>query len=197
VSGVTVNVGKYIGPGDYLLTFLPLAHILEYVFENACIFWGGTMGYGNPKTLSDVSMRNCKGDIAEFRPTVLVGVPAIFEAVKKGVLNKLSAMPALRQKMFWGALSAKQFLLSKGLPGTGILDAVVFKKVREATGGRLKITMYGGGPIAKDTQQWFSMVIAPLIAGYGLTETTAMGCLMDPAEWNTDSLGTIVGSVEI
>lgn len=197
VSGVTVIVGKYIGPGDFLLTFLPLAHILEFVFENACIFWGGTMGYGNPKTLSDASMRNCKGDIGEFRPTILVGVPAVFESVKKGVMTKLAAMPPLRQKMFWGALAAKNFLLAKGLPGSAILDAVVFKKVREATGGRLKITMYGGGPIAKQTADWFSMVIAPLIAGYGLTETTAMGTLMDPAEWNTDSIGTLAGSIEV
>ena len=166
-------IGAYIGPGDYLLTYLPLAHILEFVFENACMFWGGCMGYGNPKTLADRSMRDCKGDIAEFRPTVLVGVPAVFETVKKGILAKIHQAPALTQKLFWGALSAKKFLLNTGLPGVGILDSVIFKKVRDATGGRLRLTMYGGGPIAKDTQQFLSMVLCPMVCGYGLTETTA------------------------
>lgn len=131
------------------------------------------MGYGNPKTLSDASVRNCKGDIAEFRPSVLVGVPAVYETVKKGILNKVNQLPAMRQKLFWAAMSAKSFLCSSGIPGTGVLDAVVFKKVREATGGRLRIMMYGGGPMAKETQHFLSMTIAPMICGYGLTETSA------------------------
>ena len=131
------------------------------------------MGYGSPKTLADRSVRNCKGDIAEFRPTVMVGVPAVFETIKKGVIDKVGQAPAFSQKLFWGALSAKKFLLGSGIPGSGVLDSVVFKKVREATGGRLKLWMYGGGPIAKETQIFLSMVIAPMICGYGLTETSA------------------------
>lgn len=197
VTGVTVVIGPYIGPGDFLITYLPLAHILEFVFENACIFWGGTMGYGNPKTLADRSMRNCKGDIAEFRPTIMVGVPAVFETIKKGIIDKVGQAPAISQKLFWAGLNAKQFLLNTGLPGVGILDNVIFKKVKEATGGRLRIMMYGGGPIAKETQRFLSMVICPMICGYGLTETSAMGTLTDPGEWTIETNGTIVGSVEI
>ncbi|CUS09527.1 unnamed protein product [Tuber aestivum] len=196
VSGVSVIIGPYIGPGDFLLTFLPLAHILEYVFENACLFWGGTMGYGNPKTLSEKSMRNCKGDIAEFRPTILVGVPAVWETVKKGVMDKVSNLPPLTQKLFWGAMSLKGMLLRSGLPGSGIVD-IIFKKVRAATGGRLKVCMSGGGPIAKETQHFVSMTICPMVIGYGLTETSAIGCLMDPSEWNINSLGTIPACAEI
>lgn len=74
IAGITTIVDQYI---DKLLTYLPLAHILEFVFENACLYWGGTMGYGNPKTLAEASMRNCKGDIREFKPTILLGVPAV------------------------------------------------------------------------------------------------------------------------
>lgn len=197
VAGVTAIVGAYIGPGDSLLTYLPLAHILEFVFENACIFWGGTMGYGNPKTLSDGSVRNCKGDIREFKPTILVGVPAVFETVKKGILAQLNKASFVVKNMFWGAMAAKQFLLQNGLPGSGVLDAVVFKKLREATGGRLRILMNGGGPIAKDTLKFISYAIAPMISGYGLTETTAMGALQDPLAWNPDALGDIPASIEI
>jgi len=77
------------------------------------------------------------------------------------------------------------------------LDAVVFKKIKEATGGKLRICLNGGGPIAKDTLKFLSMAIAPMISGYGLTETSAMGCIQDPTEWNPDSLGDIVGSIDM
>ena len=96
-AGVNEIVGPYIGPKDSLLTYLPQAHILEFMFENLCLFWGGTMGYGNPRTLADPSMRKCKGDIREFQPTILVGVPAVWESVKKGVLGKLNQANPPRQ----------------------------------------------------------------------------------------------------
>ncbi|KAF2091475.1 acetyl-CoA synthetase-like protein [Saccharata proteae CBS 121410] len=197
ITGVDVIVGPYIGPGDGLLTYLPLAHILEFVFENAVLFWGGTMGYGNPRTLSDASVRNCKGDIREFKPTILVGVPAVWESVKKGIVGKVSQSNFVVRNMFWGAMSAKSMLMSMGLPGSGILDAVVFNKIRDATGGRLRICMNGGGPIAKDTQHFISMAITPMISGYGLTETAAMGALMDPLAYTDQALGEVPGSVEV
>lgn len=197
VAGANVIVEKYLGPGDGLLTYLPLAHILEFVFENACLYWGGTMGYGNPKTLSDTSVKNCKGDIREFRPTVLVGVPAVWESVKKGIVAKVNSGSPVVKNLFWGAMWAKTNLMQYGLPGAGILDAVVFKKVREATGGKLRICLNGGGPVSKDTQTFISMAITPMINGYGLTETSAMGAIMDPMTWTPHALGNITGSIEI
>ncbi|ROW14645.1 hypothetical protein VPNG_03216 [Cytospora leucostoma] len=196
VAGVSVVVQPHIGPGDGLLTYLPLAHILEFVFENACLFWGSTMGYGNPKTLSDASVRNCKGDIREFKPSVLVGVPAVFESVKKGIIGKVESGSAIVKNLFWGALWAKSTLMGYGLPGSGILDAVVFNKIKEATGGRLKLCMNGGGPVSRDTQRFISIAICPMIIGYGLTETTAMGCLQNPMEWTADSIGAMPAAVE-
>ncbi|CAI7624796.1 Long-chain-fatty-acid--CoA ligase 1 [Penicillium manginii] len=200
-AGVNEIVGPYIGPNDSLLTYLPQAHILEFMFENLCLFWGGCMGYGNPRTLSDTSMRNCKGDIREFKPTILVGVPAVWETVKKGVLNNLNKNSFIIKGMFWGAMAAKNFLLTNGFPGatfgSSILDAVVFKKLKEATGGHLRIMMNGGGPISKDTQRFLSMAIAPMISGYGLTETSAMGALNDPLAWNPNALGDIPASIEV
>ena len=197
MGGVQSVVADYIGPSDALLTFLPQAHILEFVFENMCLFWGGIMGYGSPKTLADGSVRNCKGDIREFKPTILVGVPAVWENVKKGIVGKVNAGSFIVKNMFWAAMSAKAMLMSNGLPGTYVLDQVIFKKLKDATGGRLRICMSGGGPIAKETVQFISMAIAPMIGGYGLTETSAMGALQDPMEWNPATLGDIPGCIEI
>ena len=197
IAGVTTIIGQYIGPGDKLLTYLPQAHILEFVFENACLYWGGTMGYGSPKTLSDASVRNCKGDIREFKPTILVGVPAVWESVKKGIIAKVNLSGMVVKNLFWSALAAKGFLMSTGLPGTAILDSVVFKKIKDATGGQLRVCMNGGGPIAKDTQRFISLAITPMISGYGLTETTAMGALNDPMHWTDNAVGDIPSSIEI
>ena len=172
VAGANAAVGEYLGPGDGLLTYLPLAHILEFVFENCALFWGTCMGYANPKTLSDTSVRGCKGDIREFRPTVMVGVPAVWETVKKGIISKVDASGPIVKNLFWGAMAAKSVMVGNGIPGAVVLDQLVFSKLKEATGGRLRICMSGGGPIARDTLRFLSMAVAPVISGYGLTETS-------------------------
>ena len=155
------------------------------------------MGYGNPKTLSDTSVRHCKGDIREFRPSVMVGVPAVWEMVRKGVIAKVNAGSPIVRNLFWSALATKGFLMSNGIPGSSVLDAMVFKKIKEATGGRLKICMNGGGPLSRDTARFISFAMAPLLGGYGLTETCGTGALMDPLHWTDTALGDMPSSIEI
>lgn len=62
---------------DRYLAYLPLAHILELAVELSWMFVGMPIGYGRVKTLTDASVRGCKGDIAECRPTIMCGVPAV------------------------------------------------------------------------------------------------------------------------
>ncbi|KAK9471125.1 eukaryotic long-chain fatty acid CoA synthetase (LC-FACS) [Dipodascopsis tothii] len=197
VAGTNGAVGDVVTKDDYLLTYLPLAHILEFVFELSCLFWGGTLGYGTVRTISDLSVRNCRGDIAEFRPTVMVGVPAVWESVRKGIVNKVQAAGSVTSKVFWGAFKAKQALQSMRLPGASLLDSIVFKKVKEATGGRLRIVMNGGAPLSVETQMFITTVIAPMIIGYGLTETAAMCCLMAPSRLAMGVAGDPMVCVEI
>lgn len=203
IAGVDLVVGPFLGPHDALLAYLPLAHILEFMFETANLYWGGTMGYGHPKTIADTNMRNCKGDIAEFRPTILVGVPAVWETVKKGILAKVNALDPVRRSLFWAGMNWKSFLMTNQsyIPmhsvGAAIVDGVVFRKVAAGTGGRLRICMNGGGPINPETQRFISMCVAPMISGYGLTETSATGALMDPTAWTDQALGEMPGSIEI
>ncbi|KAK5073214.1 long-chain fatty acid-CoA ligase [Lithohypha guttulata] len=197
LAGVQSVVAPFIGPADSVLTYLPQSHIFEFMFENATMFWGAVMGYGNPKTLSDTSVRNCKGDIREFQPTVLIGVPAVWESIKKGIIAKVSAGSPIVRSLFWGGMSLKAMLLNAGLPGAGTLDSIVFKKLKDATGGRLRIAFNGGGPVSVDTVKFISYAITPMIQGYGLTETCAMGAIQDPLEWNPYTLGDIPGCVEV
>ncbi|KAL9621204.1 MAG: hypothetical protein Q9160_004337 [Pyrenula sp. 1 TL-2023] len=197
MAGVNAIVGPCFSPADDFLTYLPQSHIFEFMFENLILFWGGTMGFGNPRTLSDQAVRGCKGDIREFRPTIIVGVPAVWESVKKGIIGKVNGSSFMVKKLFWGSLSAKSFLLNNGLPGSALLDSLVFNKIKDATGGRMRLCLNGGGPISTDTQIFISMAICPMLGGYGLTETSAMGAVNNPLAWDPTVLGEIPGSVEI
>jgi long-chain acyl-CoA synthetase len=161
------------------------------------LFYGATLGYGNPRTLSDSSMRHCAGDMREFRPTILVGVPQIWETVKKGVTSKVDSSGPLVKAMFWGAFNYKIFMASHGLPGANIFDGIVFSKVRQLTGGRLRFIMNGASGIADGTKQFLSVVLAPMLTGYGLTETAANGALGSPLEYTTDAIGGMPAAVDL
>ncbi|KAH7083786.1 hypothetical protein FB567DRAFT_529921 [Paraphoma chrysanthemicola] len=197
IAGVNAVVEKHMAPGERLLAYLPLAHIIEFVFENAALYWGGVLGYGSPRTLTDQSVRKCLGDIRAFKPSVMVGVPAVWESVKKGIISKVGASGAFKSKLFWGAMSAKRSMLYWGVPGVNILDSLVFNKIKDATGGNLRIVMNGGGAIAEDTLQFLSFAICPVLNAYGLTETAGMGAIVDPLAWTSGSLGRTPGSVEV
>jgi long-chain acyl-CoA synthetase len=157
---------------------------------------GITLGHGSPKTLTDASMRNCKGDLAEFKPSLIVGVPAVWELVKKGIIGKIESSGMVKWNIFWASLSAKKALLAAGLTGSGIIDSMIFGPIRAATGSNLRFGINGGGPLAKDTQISMSMTLAPIVAGYGLTETAGMGTINDPLAWTVDTHGDIPACVE-
>lgn len=141
--------------------------------ETSSFIWGNILGYGSPRTLVSDSMRNCKGDLEEFRPTIMVGVPAVWETLRKSILGKLSKGGPIVSNVFWAAYYGKRALLQRKLPGTSFVDSYIFKKVKDATGGRLRFTMSGAGPIHPETLEFVSVVLGPMINGYGLTETTA------------------------
>lgn len=84
VAGANIKFGPLVRPDDSYLAYLPFAHILEFMVENCFMYFGITIGYGNPKTLTDASVRNCSGDIKELKPSIFGGVPAVFEMIKKG-----------------------------------------------------------------------------------------------------------------
>lgn len=194
LGGVTGSVSRdTVRTNDRVISFLPLAHIFEMMFELTCFWWGGVLGYANVKTLTEISCRNSKSDLQEFKPTIMVGVAAVWESVRKGVLAKVKQQPALNQRIFWTAFAAKKSLNSFHLPG-GMFD-FVFKKVKEATGGHLRMVMNGGSAISKDAHVFISTLIAPMLLGYGLTETCANTTLMGMDTKNFDTVGPLVGSV--
>lgn len=70
------------------------------------------MGYGSPRTLSEANMRNSKGDIQEFKPTLLIGIPAVWETVKKGIIANVNKGGPFLRTLFWSAYYVKQYVHS-------------------------------------------------------------------------------------
>ncbi|KAI0199861.1 acetyl-CoA synthetase-like protein [Astrocystis sublimbata] len=197
ITGLYEVIAETITSKEVVLAYLPLAHILEMCVENIVICIGGTLGYGSPRTLADTSMRNCAGDMRELAPTVMVGVPQIWETIRKGIESKVNSGGALTKNLFWGAYHLKSMLVSAGLPGGGILDTLVFNKVRQLTGGRVRFLFNGGSGISEGTLQFMSMVLSPMVTGYGLTETCANGSLGCPLQWTPKAIGPVPPSLEL
>lgn len=197
LGGVSGNIGHdIIPPGSRLLAYLPLAHILEFTFELAVLFWGGVLGYGTVKTISDVSVRNCAGDIREFKPNVMVGVPAVWESVRKGIMSKVGQLSPIAQRVFWTAYRTKLRLMNRNIP-CPFVDNLIFKKIKEATGGNLRIVLNGGAAVSRLTQEFITTLICPMVIGYGLTETNAMCTIMRPGSFSFDTIGELTHAVTV
>ncbi|KAI9220324.1 long-chain-fatty-acid-CoA ligase 1 [Blastocladiella britannica] len=198
LGGVQATLNGVLTDKDTYMAFLPLAHILELVVESYCLYVGTRLGYGTVRTLTDASVRNCRGDIAELRPTIMCGVPAVWDTIKKGVLAQIAKQPPLVQRIFWLMYKLKQFSLLHALPFGWIADAVAFKKVRAATGGKLRIALSGGAPISADSQLFLSTVLCPVVQGYGMTESIGMAALYTPElAFSTNNVGAPVPCVEM
>ncbi|KAI9246919.1 hypothetical protein BDA99DRAFT_609444 [Phascolomyces articulosus] len=196
IAGCCKMLQHLVEANDTMMAYLPLAHVLEFLVENLCIFLGLTLGYGGIKTLTDVSVRNCKGDLAAFAPSIMCGVPQVWETIRKTVLSKIAERGPRIEKIFMGALEAKDFLKGYGLP-TGVLDRIVFKKVSDQLGGKLRYGLSGGAPLSKETQRFLSLSLAPIICGYGMTESCGMCAVMAPEQFALGEVGAPVPCTEV
>lgn len=146
------------------------------------------------KTISSASVRNCKGDMEELEPTVMVGVAAVWESVRKGIMAKISQLPTLTQKIFWTAYHAKIKMKRYHIPGGDTLGNLIFKKIKQATGGHLRYCLNGGSAISVDAQEFVTPLLCPMLIGYGLTETTANTCVLQPDRFELGVAGDLTGA---
>ncbi|KAH9483478.1 Long-chain-fatty-acid--CoA ligase 2 [Psilocybe cubensis] len=194
ISSVTIVFGPHVPAGDIYLAYLPLAHVLEYIVELCAMFVGVTSGYARPKTLTDAGVKGCRGDLIALKPQIMFGVPSVWETIRKGVIGKLNDGGALKKALFYGALNSRR----RGTPVlSGLGERIVLSKVREATGGKLKFAMNGGAAISKETQEFLSVAIMPMMQGYGMTESCGMCTLLPPECIQFGTVGLPVPSIEI
>jgi long-chain acyl-CoA synthetase len=98
-------------------------------------------------------------------------VPAVWEKIRKKIDSTIASKNAFVRGLFWTCFHLKSKLMDLGISGK--VFNPIFKQIRAATGGDVKLTLCGGAPLAKDTQKFLSVTHAPLLVGYGLTETSA------------------------
>ena len=162
------------------LGYLPAAHILELVAEHAMVAAGAEIGFADPRTIS--SKGACRerpdgtintkpeypyppGAIQEFRPTVLAGVPKVWDIFKKGVEDKIGKGSPVIRFIFDVAFAGRAAALRQGRESP-LFKAVPFKKIAAVAGGRLKLGITGGGPCSSDVQTFVRTAFAmPFIQG--------------------------------
>ena len=170
---------------DVYLSYLPLAHIYEQVNGSSlCMWYGVPSAYCSVEDMAEV--------VKDIKPTILLGVPKVWRKVKGKADEQLSAATGLKAKLI-------NWALKQDKPGFSrcIADFLVFKKIRAALGGRVRLLLSGGAPIADDILEFFTLTGLPLRQGYGLTES-AGGCTVNTLENNkTGSVGRPIDCVQV
>jgi long-chain acyl-CoA synthetase len=163
IGAIQSLMGHIFAPEhDTFLAFLPLAHILEYVVELAFGYIGLQIGYGRIRTLTDASVRNCQGDLKEFRPTLMIGVPQIWETIRKGIMNNVNKAGAIKKSVFKGGMAIKK----AGVPVlSGLVDNIVLAQVKAQTGGRLRYVLNGGAALSVETQEFLGTALVTVLQG--------------------------------
>ncbi|XP_037972820.1 long-chain-fatty-acid--CoA ligase 5 isoform X2 [Plutella xylostella] len=153
---------------DVMISFLPLAHMLERCCENALYMVGGAVGFysGDIRRLAD--------DLNALKPTMMPAVPRLLNRLFDRAQAEISGSK-IKKLMFNMALSAKESELKRGIiRSDSVWDKLVFRKVREGMGGRLRIMVVGSAPLAGNVLTFARAALGCLIVeGYGQTECTA------------------------
>lgn len=190
---------------DVFLHFLPMAHIFAYVVEAVLLFKGSSLGYGNHRTIVSSGVRECKGDLEELRPTLFVGVPALYERIMHGITNIISKSGSIKQFLFKTAFQTKLNVLKQGDSSSimdkvaaKIWDKIVFKKIKNVVGGRMRIMVSGSAPLNPKVHDFMRVCFdVPLIQGYGLTETSSSGIAQTMQDNSSGTIGCPFPSIEV
>lgn len=189
-----------VGQDDVALSFLPLSHAFERMVSYVYLFTGVSMVFAE-------SFDTVKRDIAAVRPTVLTGVPRVYEKLQSGILEKAQAASASKARVFRWALGAGVAKAAAVLRGKSVgpltalqaslADRLVFAKIREALGGRLRFVVSGSAPLAANVTEFFQAIGLPVIEGYGLTETAPILTVNPPGAARVGTVGRPIAGVEL
>ncbi|MEW5983780.1 MAG: long-chain fatty acid--CoA ligase [Acidobacteriota bacterium] len=185
---------------DTALSFLPLSHIFERMALNLFLCAGGTVVFAE-------SLQTVGRDLEKVRPTLMTGVPRVYEKFHAAVLERVASAPPVRQRLFRWALGVGQAMANARLAGETpslsvrlkhpVADALVLRKVREGTGGRLRTMVSGSAPLSVSTAEFFYAVGLRLIEGYGLTETSPVITINPLDAPRLGKVGTPISGVDI
>lgn len=176
---------------DVSLCFLPFAHVLGRLELWLNVSVGFTLCFAE-------SIERLAKNLPEIKPTVLIGVPRIFEKVYVAILAKLEGHP-LKKQLF--SLVTRPFPGISGAllswPQAVVAEKLIYTQIREALGGRLRFAVSGGAPLAQEIAQFFNKAGVLLLEGYGLTETTGAIFANTPEAYRFGTVGKALDDVQI
>jgi long-chain acyl-CoA synthetase len=188
-----------IGPEDSTLVFLPSAHIAQRIVLELV-----PMRMGTPVWFSE-SLSRLPAELKSIRPTVFLAPPRVWERMFATIQNEIRKRPALVRKIFHGALglgleAARYRQEGKPVPGwmlrlLKVVDKLVFSKIRERLGGRIRIAASGAAPLGKDLAEFYAAIGIPLIEGYGLTEAGVL-CFNPLERPKPGSIGVLLPDIQ-
>ena len=187
--------GFTMQPGLISLSFLPLCHITARHVDFAMLYHGVTLAYCP-------FMDRLAASLLEVRPTVFVAVPRVYEKIYAQTQQKAKGFP--RQTIFAWALAAgrrhKPEILAGQTPTSAnwkLANRLVFSKIREGLGGRVGTFISGGAPLGRELAEWYATVGIRIHEGYGLTETSPVIAVNNPAHHRIGTVGKILPNLEV
>jgi long-chain acyl-CoA synthetase len=185
---------------DTILLFLPLAHTFGRLVHQSSAFYGSTVGFvSDPTRVGEA--------LAAMRPTVLPAVPRIYEKIHAGVLDQIEKAGGAKRKLgLWalgvGARASRMRRAGRTVPPLlaaqeRVADKLVFAKIKQKLGGRLRVGVSGAAPLGMDVLEFFHSLGMLVIEGYGLTETASSLSVNDPDDFRFGTVGRVVEGTEV
>jgi long-chain acyl-CoA synthetase len=162
-----------IDESDVVLAWMPFSHVfgrMDEIFLET--FAGSTVWLGR-------GMNHVAEDIAAVRPTLMCGVPRVFEKMHRAVYDQVAELSSVKRAMFhWAMGVGARRLHGEGGPLTelqaGLADRLVFKALAaKLTGGRLRCFVSGGAPLNEKVEEFFWILGVKILQGWGMTESTS------------------------
>jgi long-chain acyl-CoA synthetase len=187
-------------PGDIGLSFLPLAHVYERVMDYGYFFRGVSIAYVE-------QVESVAQALLEVHPTMTAAVPRFYEKMYTNILEKGHRATGLKRMLFdWGlhvanaAAPWRAFGKNVGIVVKlqwWIANALVYSKIREGLGGRIRTFSSGGAPLAPELAEFFWTLNLPVYQGYGLTETAPVVSANLPSANKVGTVGRPIPHVQV
>src|SRR5215218_7117294 len=197
-EGAAIEAYDIIYPDDLQYLWLPLSH----VFGKALIAIQLHIGF---TTAVDGRIDKIVENLAVVQPTFMCGAPRIFEKVRARVMT--TASHGVKAKIFNWAFGVGRKVSPMRLSGeqpSGLLslqsaltDRLVFSKIKERMGGKIRFFVSGSAALNREVQEWFHAADLLILEGYGLTETSAATCVNNPRATRFGTVGPPVPGTEV